>query len=128
VKTIVQDVTQACKKVITPTPHTHTGSFTFDAGLPVFKGHFPGHPIVPGIYLLECASRTFQRGEGKGMRVVQVKQAKFMAPVHPPCEIRVSVSGEFTGELWKVDCEIYQSETVAMTALLEIAEMEDTVA
>lgn len=33
-------------------------SFRFDGGLSLFKGHFPGNPIVPGVIMAEALAQT----------------------------------------------------------------------
>lgn len=45
---------------------------------PVFAGHFPSHPIVPGVMLLDHAIRL--AGAPCGW---QVGNAKFLSPVNP---------------------------------------------
>lgn len=54
---------------------------------PALPGHFPGHPIVPGVVILErivadLAART-------GARAVGVKRMKFTRPLAPGEEFSV---------------------------------------
>ena len=48
---------------------------------PAFNGHFPGHPILPGVVLLDRAILLAhsQRTEGG----LTVSQCKFLSPVGP---------------------------------------------
>jgi 3-hydroxyacyl-[acyl-carrier-protein] dehydratase len=50
---------------------------------PVFAGHFPGHPIVPGALLLDEAVLCLARSEGLDVGLVDVSVAKFQRPVQP---------------------------------------------
>lgn len=52
---------------------------------PAFPGHFPGHPIVPGVVLLDRALQLAQQLSGAVPpgAVWQVLQAKFLSPVGP---------------------------------------------
>lgn len=53
---------------------------------PMLAGHFPGHPIVPGAWLLawvvDGASRWFT-ASGEAREVAGVKRVKFLRPLAP---------------------------------------------
>lgn len=51
------------------------------AGHPVFAGHFPGRPIVPGVLLLDCA--VLQVESATGRVVTGLASAKFLSPAVP---------------------------------------------
>jgi acyl-coenzyme A synthetase/AMP-(fatty) acid ligase len=59
-------------------PHTH----------PALPGHFPGRPIVPGVLLLASVEEMLRQ---VGLRVVECKQAKFLAPVLPDQVVTIRV-------------------------------------
>jgi acyl-coenzyme A synthetase/AMP-(fatty) acid ligase len=59
-------------------PHTH----------PSLPGHFPGRPIVPGVLLLASVEEMLRQ---VGLRVVECKQAKFLAPVLPDQVVTIRV-------------------------------------
>jgi 3-hydroxymyristoyl/3-hydroxydecanoyl-(acyl carrier protein) dehydratase len=48
---------------------------------PVFVGHFPGHPIVPGVLLLDWAQATIEAQLGQPLQVLT--EAKFHSPATP---------------------------------------------
>ncbi|MHB1274065.1 MAG: hydroxymyristoyl-ACP dehydratase [Rhodanobacter sp.] len=52
-----------------------------DAGHPVLAGHFPGHPLVPGVILLEQVALALRAW--RGLRLARVLEAKFSAPLLP---------------------------------------------
>jgi 3-hydroxymyristoyl/3-hydroxydecanoyl-(acyl carrier protein) dehydratase len=54
-------------------------------------GHFPGHPIVPGVVLLELVEALLA---DHGYRVRECPQAKFLVPVAPavPLIVRIQMS------------------------------------
>lgn len=44
-------------------------------------GHFPAHPLVPGVILLERVAEALR--DWRGQRLGRVIEAKFMAPLLP---------------------------------------------
>jgi 3-hydroxymyristoyl/3-hydroxydecanoyl-(acyl carrier protein) dehydratase len=48
---------------------------------PAFAGHFPGHPVVPGVVLLDLAQQAIEAGTGR--RLGGLASAKFLRPVRP---------------------------------------------
>lgn len=57
--------------------------FRFAKNLSVFQGHFPGYPIVPGIYLIEGARVLGEHTLGEPLVIASVVTAKFSATVLP---------------------------------------------
>ena len=66
---------------------------------PFFNGHFPGHPIMPGVLILEAMAQTGglmlagseKDPEGKLVYFTGINNAKFRAPVVPGDQIRFEV-------------------------------------
>lgn len=52
-----------------------------DANHPVFPGHFPGHPIVPGVLLLDWAQTAIEAQLGQSVQALV--EAKFHSPATP---------------------------------------------
>lgn len=53
----------------------------FAADHPVFAGHFPGHPIVPGVLLLDWAQTAIEAQLGHPVQALA--EAKFHSPATP---------------------------------------------
>lgn len=58
-------------------------TLNFASDHPVFAGHFPGKPMVPGVLLLDAALHAAQAASGKGHGRCQIGSAKFLSPVLP---------------------------------------------
>ncbi len=50
---------------------------------PAYAGHFPGHPILPGVVLLDAALHALAVRLGMQAMTGQLKSAKFHSPVQP---------------------------------------------
>ncbi|WNV88581.1 hypothetical protein [Umezawaea sp. Da 62-37] len=53
-----------------------------DPADPVFAGHYPGFPILPGLFVVQHVHEAV-RDRLPGMRVSAVRRAKFLSPVFP---------------------------------------------
>lgn len=49
----------------------------------IFKAHFPGNPIVPGVCLLEIARATASDMSKRELRIKNIKILKFIASINP---------------------------------------------
>lgn len=70
---------------------------TAACGSPWFDGHFPGHPILPGIALIAMAfelAREQEARQGKCIRLKTVKRVRFKKPVRPDEPFTVKVKRE----------------------------------
>ena len=49
----------------------------------VYKGHFPGNPVVPGVCLTQLIKEVMETAEKKELMLVYADYIKFMAIVNP---------------------------------------------
>ncbi len=69
------------------------------ANEPFFQGHFPGHPIMPGVLIIEAMAQTagvlsMHMVEDPASKVVyfmSIDKAKFRHPVFPGDQIRLEL-------------------------------------
>ena len=71
------------------------GTLMFPAGHPIFAGHLPGEPLVPGVIIIEALAQlagiALQGLGGEKIRgyLAEVAQTRFYRLIHPGEEIRL---------------------------------------
>ncbi len=50
---------------------------------PAYAGHFPGHPVLPGVVLLDAALHALERSGGGACGCWEIVSAKFQSAVRP---------------------------------------------
>jgi 3-hydroxyacyl-[acyl-carrier-protein] dehydratase len=80
-----------------------------------FQGHFPDHPVMPGVLIIESMAQTAAvlvveslgpDARGKLVYFMTVENAKFRKPVVPGDQMRVYVVREKQrGNIWKFHAE-----------------------
>jgi len=92
----MKPVVESCLLEVTGNAEAFEATFRFPADLDVFRGHFPGHPIVPGVFLIESVRVAAERILGKPLQITRVRDAKFTAIVEP--DTTVAISGSIAGQ------------------------------
>lgn len=59
---------------------------------PVFAGHFPTHPILPGVLLLSLASRAMSEEFGRPVGLLKIRRQRFSKPVLPGMRVGVEMA------------------------------------
>lgn len=93
------------------------GTVRLPASLPVFAGHFPGAPLVPGVYVLATLAEVAARA-GIGAQVVAVERAKWSAPAYPDQDLVATVAWKSVEGGWQLDGEVANPAGVCATCRL----------
>ena len=91
-----------------------TATITFNPAHPVFAGHFPGQPIVPGVVLVEASAAIVSRITGKELIVKEASVIKFLHVIDPVQCPQVIIDGSIVEEeaWYKADMTFSLAETI----------------
>jgi 3-hydroxymyristoyl/3-hydroxydecanoyl-(acyl carrier protein) dehydratase len=70
---------------------TQAFEFNFRADDPTFAGHFPGRPILPGVFQLEIARMAAEWLLNCQLSLQEVVRGKFQRPVLPAETLKLSL-------------------------------------
>ena len=102
----------------------------------IFQGHFPGHPIYPGVMIIEGLAQAggvlaFKSMEKDGIDLsdkvvyfMSIDNAKFRSPVRPgdKLEYRISVI-KHRGRIWVLKGKAYINDGATLAAQAELQAM-----
>lgn len=69
---------------------------------PYLSGHYPGNPVYPGVFQLDLCFALL-RERFSGSVVTEIESIRFVAPVHPGDEIRISATDRASRSAHQVD-------------------------
>src|ERR1051326_3046508 len=88
-----------------------TGGKNVSVNEQFFAGHFPNHPVMPGVMIIECMAQASAvlvvttlgpEAAGKVVYFMSIDSAKFRRPVVPGDQMRVEVvRKQRRGNVWK---------------------------
>ena len=100
---------------------------------PIFQGHFPDHPIYPGVMIIEGMAQAggvlaFQSSnsddqkemENKVVYFMSIDKAKFRSPVTPGDQLvyKLTVLKQ-RGSIWQLDAKAYVDDKLVAEAELK---------
>ena len=100
---------------------------------PVFQGHFPDHPIYPGVMIIEGMAQaggvlafksmdnaSQEEIENKVVYFMSIDKAKFRAPVTPGDKLVYKLSViKNKGAIWQLDAKAYVDDKLVAQAELK---------
>lgn len=96
---------------------------------PFFPGHFPGHPIMPGVLIVEAMAQVAgimaylasdEETQKKVSYFMGIDNAKFRKPVVPGDQLRIEITTTMNRRnIWGVDGKAYVDGKVVTEASLK---------
>jgi 3-hydroxyacyl-[acyl-carrier-protein] dehydratase len=96
---------------------------------PFFQGHFPGHPVMPGVLIIEAMAQvaaimaylaTTDTKTDKVSYFMAIDNARFRKPVKPGDTLRIEIETLFYKRgIWSVSGKTYVGDTLVTEAELK---------
>ena len=102
---------------------------------PFFQGHFPGHPIMPGVLVIEAMAQTSAilviettgKRAGSVVYFMTVDQARFRKPITPGDQLELHVEKQRSrGNVWKFRGEARVGDKLMAEATYSAMIVEET--
>jgi 3-hydroxyacyl-[acyl-carrier-protein] dehydratase len=80
----------------------------------IYKAHFPGNPITPGVCLLQMALELLNTNFKRNLRLTEAKNIKYLKVINPieNPEIEFNIKYKLEGDLILADINIVAGETL----------------
>jgi len=92
-------------------PGQITSTLQIDAAHPVFEGHFPGSPVLPGVVQLEMVKAVLSKALGRTFALTEMSTCKFLEVLNPAETRELTIHLRYKGdELLDVSASGTQSE------------------
>ena len=100
---------------------------------PVFQGHFPDHPIYPGVMIIEgmaqaggvlafksLSDEDQENAENKVVYFMSIDKAKFRSPVTPGDQLLYKITVlRHRGSIWQFDAKAFVDDKLVAEAELK---------
>lgn len=96
---------------------------------PFFQGHFPGHPVMPGVLIVEAMAQVAgimaylasdEETKKKVTYFMSIDNVKFRKPVFPGDQLRIEIETTMCRRgIWGVDGKVYVGDTLVTEAALK---------
>jgi len=98
--------------------------FRFRADDPVFAGHFPNRPLLPGVFQLEMARAAAESVLGCPLAVREISKAKFQQPILPDELVRLELKLAETGSLIQARANFFAGRQPAGESILLLCRIQ----
>lgn len=86
-------------------------SVAFNAAHAIFNGHFPNHPVVPGVCMLEIIKELLQQQVGEKLTLRQAGNVKFLQLITPGAAPVFNISWKHSEAGYTVNATINNGTT-----------------
>lgn len=68
-----------------------TGRISFNASHEIFKGHFPGQPVVPGVCTMQIITEILEQYLNRKLLLTEAQQVKFLQLITPDIQPNIQL-------------------------------------
>ena len=87
-----EDIARAFQSISQSAPGRIIAAFLFREDQEVFRGHFPGNPVLPGVFQIEMVKFALEVGRQGRYRLARIEKCKFTKLVRPGQVVTVSAA------------------------------------
>src|SRR5690349_6618376 len=85
-------------------------SLRLDGDHPIFRGHFPNLPVVPGVCMIQTVKEIMENLEGRRLIIADAPNIKFLAVLNPKenssVDLSISIDERLEENLMKISATI----------------------
>lgn len=91
-----------------------TATVELNPSHPVFAGHFPGQPVLPGVFMVEIVSSLAARLTGVEGAVTEIQAMKFLKMIDPRVVRTLTATGRIMDDedAFRVEVNIMSAEDI----------------
>ena len=80
----------------------------------IFKGHFPGQPIVPGVCMVQMIKEVLENHIAQKTRLIKADNIKFLSFIDPGVNAQIQLELKLTpdNEYFKADAQLLNADTI----------------
>lgn len=86
--------------------------------LPYFEGHFPEMPVLPGVVIIDFSAQLICLGNSNLNEIESIRRVKFMAPICPHHEVKISCLSDSDKKDWQVTWHIAEQKAAQVMMTL----------
>ncbi len=95
------------------TPTEIQAEISLDKQHPIFKGHFPNMPVLPGVCMIKMVKDTINQTYEEAYQISQASNIKFLVALNPEevsaLQLKIKIK-EKTTEHLKIDSQLFNEE------------------
>jgi 3-hydroxyacyl-[acyl-carrier-protein] dehydratase len=89
-------------------------TITLNSAHDIFKGHFPGQPVVPGVCMMQMVKEVLENHLGKKLQLVKADNIKFLSFIDPDQhrQVGLEVKMNVVDGIIKIDAQLVNEGVV----------------
>lgn len=94
------------------TENSYSATIQFNASHNIFKGHFPGQPVVPGVCMMEIVKEILEQEIGKLLLLKKAANVKFLQLITPDIYPVINLKWEETENDYNISASFNKEASV----------------
>jgi len=98
----------------------------FNPSHKIFNGHFPGHPVVPGVCMMQVITEIIETARGGNLFLHKADRVKFLSVIVPQKDGTINAEImclRTDGEILSFDARLFRDEIIYLKFRGELKQM-----